>query len=42
LICTDVALIWIHNSTGLATCFNVKVKKLAFDASKIITNEELM
>jgi len=21
LICTDVALIWFHNSTGLATCF---------------------
>jgi len=21
LICADVALIWFHNSTGLATCF---------------------
>ena len=34
----DVALIWFHNSTGLATCFNVKVKNLAFDTSKVITN----
>ena len=27
-----------HNASGLATCFNVKVKNLAFDTSKIITN----
>ena len=31
-------IIWFHNSTGLATCFNVKVKNLAFDTSKTITN----
>jgi len=33
-----IALIWFHNSTGLATCFNVKMKNLAFDTSKVITN----
>jgi len=38
LICTDVALIWFCNLTGLATCYNVKVKNLAFDTSKVITN----
>ena len=38
LICTDVALIWAHNSTVFATCFNVKVKNLSFDTSKVITN----
>ena len=38
IICTNVALFWFHNSTGLATCFNVKVKNLAFDTSKVITN----
>ena len=31
-------IIWFHNSTGLATCFNVMVKNLAFDTSKTITN----
>jgi len=38
LICSDVALIWFYNSSGLATCFNVKVKNFAFDTSKVITN----
>ena len=33
LICTDVTLNWFNNSTGLATCFNVKVKNFAFDNS---------
>jgi len=37
-MCTDVALISFHNSTVLATCFNVKVKNLAFYTSKVITN----
>ena len=38
LICTDVALIWFHNSTGPVRVFSVKVKNLAFDTSKVITN----
>ena len=38
LICTDVALIWFQNSTGLVICFTVKVKNVAFDTSKVITN----
>ena len=39
LICTDLALIWFHNSTGLMLrVFNVNLKNLAFDTSKIITN----
>jgi len=37
LICTNVALLWFHNSTGLAMCVNVKVN-LAFDTSTMITN----
>ena len=32
------AFIWFHNSTGLATCFNVIVKNLAFHTSEVITN----
>ena len=27
-----------NKSTGLATCFNLKVKNLVFDTSKVITN----
>jgi len=33
-----VALIWFHHSTGLVMCFNVKVKNIAFDTSKVIRN----
>jgi len=35
-VCKDVALFWFHNSTW--PFFNVKVKNVAFDTSKIITN----